>query len=229
VLLHKLWSVAYLAAARLLPLQCTLKNTVGPRRLNGKQNRMVEQNRKMNIVEQKKALRKEMFAKRNALDATMKQVYDQWICAQLKHLITERNFRKVHVYIPMGAEIDIVPLISWMLESGIVVVSPKTLPRRQLENRILVSLDQLETGVMGTRHPLVANVYEGEFDCVIVPGLAIDAQNYRLGYGGGYYDTFLAGQPNALKIGIYYPVQLVGKVPSEPHDLRLDIVLMKNV
>ncbi len=168
-----------------------------------------------------------MFAKRNALEVAVKSVYDQWMCGELQQLITERNYRTVHTYIPMGSEIDIRPLLHHLLQSGVTVVSPKTLPKRKLENRRLVSLDELETGIMGTQHPLEANVHEGSFDCIIVPGLAIDARQYRLGYGGGYYDNFLVNHSGAHKLGIYYPFQHIEQVPTEPHDLKLDAVLMK--
>jgi 5-formyltetrahydrofolate cyclo-ligase len=143
-------------------------------------------------------------------------------------LITERNCKTVHTYIPLGSEIDIRPVISWMLESGVAVICPKTLPHHQLENRVLVSLDRLGTGIMGTQHPLEANVYNGRYDLIIVPGLAIDKNKYRLGYGGGYYDIFLANQLNAFKVGIYYPFQLVETVPLEPHDFMLDAVLIQS-
>ena len=60
---------------------------------------------------------------------------------------------------------------------------------------------------------------------IITPGLAFDASNYRLGYGGGYYDSFMVNHPDAWKIGICYPFQKVPKVPIEEHDLQLDKIL----
>lgn len=168
-----------------------------------------------------------MFAKRNSLDARVKSSYDAWICEQLKEQLHERKCKTVHAYIPMGSEIDIRPLLEYLLQSGITVVCPKTLPKQVLENRILTSLDELETGIMGTQHPKEVNLYEGSYDCIIVPGLAIDSRNYRLGYGGGYYDTFLSNQQDAFTVGIYYPFQQVQMVPTEPHDIALHSVLVK--
>ena len=52
--------------------------------------------------------------------------------------------------------------------------------------------------------------------------MSFDEYNYRLGYGAGYYDNFLVNHPNALKVGIFYPFQKVDKVPTEPHDVKLD-------
>jgi 5-formyltetrahydrofolate cyclo-ligase len=61
------------------------------------------------------------------------------------------------------------------------------------------------------------------FDLVIVPILGFDQRNYRLGWGGGYYDQLLALQPKALKIGLCFNNGLIKKgLPNEPHDIALD-------
>lgn len=183
----------------------------------------------MLIKDQKKALRKEMFGKRGAIAAAIKIDYDNWICAQLEQLILGNKYKVVHCYIPLPGEINISPLIEKLLQLNITVVCPKTLPKRKLENRILKSLNDLEVGIMGTQHPAEVNIYEGNYDLIVVPGLAYDINKFRLGYGGGYYDNFLNAQPDAYKVGIFYPFQLVANVPVEPHDFCLDIILAKEL
>ncbi|HVS78880.1 MAG TPA: 5-formyltetrahydrofolate cyclo-ligase [Candidatus Saccharimonadales bacterium] len=65
-----------------------------------------------------------------------------------------------------------------------------------------------------------------KFDLIVVPVLAFDKDNYRLGWGGGWYDRFLANQPQALKIGLAYQNSFVpGGLPREPHDIPLDKVI----
>lgn len=65
-----------------------------------------------------------------------------------------------------------------------------------------------------------------ELDLVIVPGTAFTAAGARMGRGRGYYDKYLA-QPevHAVKIGVCYAHQLVGVLPSEPHDVAMDCVI----
>lgn len=179
------------------------------------------------INDLKKALRNMMFEKRNQIDNNTKIQYDEWICNELEQLIIKRNCKVVHAYIPMLTEIDITPLINKLLALKITVVCPKTLPKRKLENRILHSLNELEIGIMGTKHPTNSTEYTSEFDLIIVPGLAFDSLNYRLGYGGGYYDNFLANHISAYRVGIFYPFQLVNHVPIEPHDICLNEILFK--
>lgn len=182
----------------------------------------------MTIAEEKKLLRTRMLEMRGELKSSEKNKYDLWICDELEKLIIARGFKIVHAYIPFMAEINIVPLLQKMLDSNIKIICPKTLPKRKLENRELISLRELETGIMGTQHPIEPNIYEGHLDFIIVPGLAFDSENYRLGYGGGYYDNFLIGHPEAYKVGIFYPFQKVDKVPIEEHDFKLDYMIVQN-
>ncbi len=167
-----------------------------------------------------------MKAIRLAIPPVEKRKFDRQINEKLFEIITQRGYGVVHAYLPLRGEINIRPLLEKLLAEGVTVVCPKTLPRPNLENRILKSFDELETGVMKTQYPANAEVYAGDFDMIIVPGLAIDSQKYRLGYGGGYYDHFLSQHPQAYKLGIYYPVQLIDIVPTEPHDVQLDDLLV---
>lgn len=177
------------------------------------------------IVQKKKELRKEMLQRRNAIPAAEKQLYDDNICTTLEKLMQEKKVRVVHCYIPMGSEPDIKPLINNMLAAGITVLTPKALKQRQMENLVLRSLDDLEPGIYGTRHPANSVAYTGKIDFFVIPGLAFDRNNYRLGYGSGYYDTFLHSQHEAFKAGICYPFQLVPAVPVEPHDEQLSTII----
>ena len=66
-------------------------------------------------------------------------------------------------------------------------------------------------------------------DAAILPGLAFDSAGARLGYGGGYYDSWLAGFDTKLPhlIGACFTCQLLpyGTIPQEPHDIRADAVV----
>lgn len=65
-----------------------------------------------------------------------------------------------------------------------------------------------------------------ELDLVVVPGTAFTAAGARMGRGRGYYDKYLS-QPDvhAVKIGVCFARQLVGELPSEPHDVAMDYVI----
>ena len=65
-----------------------------------------------------------------------------------------------------------------------------------------------------------------KIDIAVIPGSVFDIYGGRLGYGGGYYDRFLVNDaPQALRIGFAFEQQLVDRVPLEPHDQPLDILI----
>lgn len=177
-------------------------------------------------MESKHQLRKTLLLQRNAISSNQKQVWDKSLVEQLIVLIKKQNAKTVHTFIPMANEVGILPFINWMLTEGMKVVCPKSLPKRNLENRVLTSLHQLENGMYGTQHPASPQVYSGSYDLIIVPGLAFDRQGYRMGYGAGYYDTFLAQHQQAHAVGVGYPFQLFDAVPTEPHDVLLNEILI---
>ncbi len=68
-----------------------------------------------------------------------------------------------------------------------------------------------------------------ELDVVIVPMLGFDGRLHRIGYGGGYYDKFLAGLPRARKIGVCYEIgHLKQYLPVEHHDVRMDMIVTED-
>ena len=112
-----------------------------------------------------------------------------------------------------------------MLNEKIKVICPKVLPKRQLENLELLSYGDFEAGPFNTYHPANNKVHTGEIDFVIMPGLAFDQVKNRLGYGGGYYDRFLIKHPEAYLAAVFYPFQLVDRVPVEAHDVKMNTLI----
>ena len=64
-------------------------------------------------------------------------------------------------------------------------------------------------------------------DLCIVPGLAFDRYGRRLGYGGGYYDRYLAAHP-IMTVGLCYPNCFTDRLPSEPFDIPVQQVIVCN-
>jgi 5-formyltetrahydrofolate cyclo-ligase len=69
------------------------------------------------------------------------------------------------------------------------------------------------------------NTQAPDFDVVIVPMLGFDESLQRIGYGGGYYDKFLASQLKAQKIGVCFEQCKLNHVPAEPHDVPLNVIV----
>lgn len=123
---------------------------------------------------------------------------------------------------PIGAEIDIRPLLGALHAAGHKVALPETPPRcNPLTFRLWHPGMALLPERFGTVRPGGAVVRP---DWLLVPLLAFDRGGGRLGYGGGYYDRTLAALPGAVAIGCAYACQEVDAVPAAPYDFRLHAV-----
>jgi len=180
---------------------------------------------RMNEKLKKAELRKKMRTARDMMEVHKKRIADTQMCTELLKTIYAKNAKVIHTYLPFGSEINIYPLIEILLKNNYTVVCPKSLPKRALENLVLKSLGELEEGRFGTKHPANSKEHKGDIDMFIVPGIAFDKSNYRLGYGSGYYDQFFAGEPKGYKVGICYQFQIIEDFPLEPHDVKLDTII----
>lgn len=167
-----------------------------------------------------------MRSLRGSISAEQKRQWDHCICTVLQQIVVERSVASVHTFLPISSEVNIYPFIAQLLNWGIEVVCPESLAGGNMRNLVLHSLSELKTGIFGTRYPSSGELYTGRYDLIVVPGLAFDHTKHRLGYGAGYYDIFLGVQPDACKVGVAYPFQLVEQLPVEPHDVPMDQVIL---
>ena len=66
----------------------------------------------------------------------------------------------------------------------------------------------------------------GDVDLILVPAVCYDRRGYRLGFGGGYYDRYLAEKaPQAYRAALTFDGQVVPSVPMEAHDARVNLIL----
>jgi 5-formyltetrahydrofolate cyclo-ligase len=177
-------------------------------------------------MKEKKALRSQLIVTRDALETKQKSDWDHSINTQLQAQLACKKVETLHTFLPMGNEVGLYPVIEMALQNGITVVTPRAQSQRKMQHLVLNSLTELEEGIYGTHHPANSYEYEGVYDFIIVPGLAFDLKGNRLGYGAGYYDTFLKDHVSAYRCGVAYPFQLVDQVPCEPHDIKVDQVIV---
>lgn len=64
-----------------------------------------------------------------------------------------------------------------------------------------------------------------KIDMIIVPGVAFDKQNNRMGRGRGFYDRMLKSTPNAYKVGVAFNFQVLDSIPTEPFDVPMDKII----
>jgi len=133
-------------------------------------------------------------------------------------------------YWPIGSEVDIRPLLNNLHQENCGCFLPVITARDQaLSFRKWQPDDRLVASNLGTLEPSVCRPI-GQPNMVFVPLLAYDAEGYRIGYGGGFYDRTLSALRSKAKrknqefkaIGIGYAGQKVERVPREKFDQRID-------
>lgn len=153
------------------------------------------------IDSRKKELRAELLARRNALDADERRAMDAALAAQVRALPEWASARLVCAYLSFGTEVDTRELIADAWAQGKQVALPRCIPgTREMAWYLVDTLDGLIKSKFGVDEP--AEDPSREIDpcsaetaaqaLVLVPGFTFDAQGFRLGYGGGFYDVFLA-------------------------------------
>ena len=173
----------------------------------------------------KEEIRNKILLTRANLSFRDKMKMDLAINQNLLKLIDEINPNSIHLFIPMQEEVDIVPTIMKLLKMDVTVVTSETLPKRKLNHWVLHSLENLVEGRFNTRHPDSGIPWEKSYDVIIVPGLAYTVDGSRIGYGGGYYDTFLQDHPKALKVGVCYDFQVKDSLPQESFDIKVNRII----
>ncbi len=134
----------------------------------------------------------------------------------------------IFTYVSKSIEVDTIALIKAALANHKLVAVPRCVPDTfDMEFYYITSLDDLEKGSFGVLEPnpsqccLVTDYSKG---FCIVPGLSFDAQGYRLGYGKGYYDRFLA-EFKGDTVGICYVGCVQWNLPHGYYDKPVDILI----
>ena len=180
--------------------------------------------------ESKATLRREALARREALPADLRAAAAQAIAARPFPVAVQPG-TTVSGFIPLKSEINALPLMRKLTESGAKLALPVVAGRGEpLIMRSWAFGERLRAGGWGISEP-DADAPEVDPDILIVPLLAFDRRGHRIGYGAGYYDITIAAlraKKPIVAVGIAYAAQEVDTVPITPRDARLDLVLTEN-
>lgn len=132
--------------------------------------------------------------------------------------------RTVAVYLPIGSEIDTLPLIDRLVSRGLGIALPHVKGRRDTMRFLSWAPgDPLPEGPMGLRQP-DADAPQVSPDLILTPLLAFDAALNRLGYGAGHYDRAFAANMAARRVGVAWASQRVDDLPIDSWDVPLHAV-----
>ena len=178
----------------------------------------------------KGSLRVLYLNQRNAVPEKLRAPQDESILARLEDLDIYKSATMLLCYVSHGSEIDTRPLMErWLAKGGRLAVPRVMKDEHNLEFCEIESLDDLVKGTFGILEPAEdlepIDVYSMAGSICVVPGLVFDGDGQRIGYGGGYYDSFLPLYPG-YKVGLARTWQLSNNpLPASIHDVTVDVVV----
>lgn len=136
-----------------------------------------------------------------------------------------KNAKTIYGYLPYNQEVRTVPMLEQALKDGKRVAVPKVYGD-EMKFLYLDDLSKVSKGYAGIPEPIADEpVADDETALVLMPGLAFDPAGHRIGYGGGFYDKFLAAEPNHPTLALCYEFQMLPELHTEEHDIPVDTVL----
>jgi 5-formyltetrahydrofolate cyclo-ligase len=131
----------------------------------------------------------------------------------------------IYGYLPYNQEVRTVPMLQQALRDGKRVAVPKCYGD-EMRFIYMEDLSLVENGYANIPEPIADDpVAEDKTALVLMPGMAFTKNGDRMGYGGGFYDKFLAAEPDHPTLALCYDFQMVESLPTEEYDIPVDCVL----
>ena len=180
------------------------------------------------INDEKKLLRDRIKAYRRGLSAEEKRRLDDAVLENVLAGYELLKHKLILCYLSTDIEVDTKGILSYCLENGIKTAVPRCAGKRKMDFYCYDKDSVLEVSAYGISEPVPdKNELVTDFDgaLCIVPALAYDKQGFRLGYGGGFYDTFIGEHENMTTLGICYSDNIADEIPKGSHDKCVDILI----
>ena len=171
----------------------------------------------------KKELRQTVLNQMKKLAGKEKEQADSWLTQYLLSSAAYQNAQVIATYLSMPHEVSTAAFIKQAQLDGKRVLVPKTYGQGRM---IFVDYDEncLKKSSFGLMEPISEEAVEKpEIDLIHVPGVVFNSQGFRIGYGGGYYDRYLADFAGASISSIYSFQQ--SDFEPDYHDIAVKEVL----
>lgn len=182
-------------------------------------------------IAEKARIRELLRKRRERIPEAVRKKWSQRVSNNLFRLPEFRGARTIALFGSFRSEVFTWDMIQKALSQKKRVCLPVTLkkPKRLVFKQIHDLKKDLVVGTFGIPEPTsegLPTIDEKEIELVVAPAIAFDCLGNRIGFGGGYYDRLFAQlRPECLKVGITFHFQLVDKIPCEPTDLPVDMIV----
>ena len=167
-----------------------------------------------------------LIAQREAVPSAERKQATTVIGEKLDRLATELGSKVIGVYWPIKNELNLIPWARAMTRrTGTILCLPVVVaPKLPLEYWRWTPGEPMQAGVWSIPTPSRRDIQSP--DLMLAPLVGFDARNYRLGYGGGYFDRTLAALTKPpFVVGIGYDFSRLESIFPQPHDVPMNTIL----
>ena len=180
----------------------------------------------------KEIIREALLKKRKQLSIDFVLEKSKIICQKVLDSMEYGQALRIFIYLNFGNEVITRPIIedAWARKKEVFV--PVTEEDGKMYFVQIYSFEHLEKRKIGVWEPKV-NKKKAELaskdDLFLVPGSVFDENGNRFGYGGGYYDRYLADNPQVIKTALCFDFQVLKEIPAEIHDCRMKRIITEKM
>ncbi|MDD2361400.1 MAG: 5-formyltetrahydrofolate cyclo-ligase [Oscillospiraceae bacterium] len=160
-----------------------------------------------------------------------KSEFDRKITRNIMGLWQYKRCSLLLTYVSTENEVDTIRLIRQALDDKKRVAVPKCIDSNHLMRFYYIDgLEQLTPGCYGILEPdsnKSEQVISFSDSLCLVPALCYDWEGYRLGYGKGYYDRFLASYDGAM-VGAVYSSCVRRRLPHGKYDRPVELLVTES-
>ncbi len=174
-------------------------------------------------------IRKKILSIRNNMNNKIREIKNQKIFSILISNKKFLNSKKIGIYYSVYSEVDTLRIINFCLKKDKIVLIPKIINKSSMNFVEIneLNIDKFEKNNLGILEPK-SNLFfdKKDIDLIIVPLVAFDKENNRIGYGKGFYDRYLFDFNGSI-IGLAYKEQFIREeiINSEIHDIKIDEII----
>lgn len=172
----------------------------------------------------KTELRRTLLAKRQAFSIGVRKQWDKAIAEHISAWLKNNPVKTIGVYWPMRGEPDLHLLYAMLSMQGIELGLPMVVNQNApLQFAAWVPGDPVVKDALAAFIPAVVKAIPIP-EALLIPCVGFNQENFRLGYGGGFYDRTLAATPRPVTLGVAYSCSLA-EFTSASHDVALDRII----
>jgi len=182
----------------------------------------------MELFDQKKSLRAFFKEQRAGILQKDRLLKSQQIREHLSTWLQQHSIDGLFVFCATKHEPDLRPLFFPLTNS--IVVAPKISSKTLEMDFYEIKKNKYKKNKYNIDEPIIGKqtkpIYPTKQTLICIPSLAIDGRGFRLGYGGGYYDRYLARFPEVIKMGVAFDIAVSKElIPHGKHDIPMQCLI----